>query len=404
MAVYGWIRSNLNTEGDKGDYLVRFCSSELKEYKDILWKLSNRMLSTQNRKLDEYKEKQRTWFAGYLDKEQSIYAIALSGKQEDILNIEYSKREETRGLYSVLVLAFTDEDAKKVYIKNDNIFKPLKDILIEIINNKDISNRAIEQDFSDYVEITNSNNDYDDYNIMQSSENLDLKLWNLSHKRNVITGVLTKSDGIKLFSLFPDAIITVAENIPSQKISTIVYDNDKIVNKKTYSNNKYDNFNNKNTIENSNDINYIFSEENIKKSAELLRKSIIKAMDNLSTIYNQNQISNKKISENKQLFYIKKISELCKLKLSAEQKLCIEKTAEKISKKISKKIKPYDYKYKEQLCYFAYMYYYDNEFIEERIEFVLKNWIKQFKKFGEMLDSNYYMSLRLYDELVKKVK
>ena len=404
MAVYGWIRSNLNTEGDKGDYLVRFCSSELKEYKDILWKLSNRMLSTQNRKLDEYKEKQRTWFAGYLDKEQSIYAIALSGKQEDILNIEYSKREETRGLYSVLVLAFTDEDAKKVYIKNDNIFKPLKDILIEIINNKDISNRAIEQDFSDYVEITNSNNDYDDYNIMQSSENLDLKLWNLSHKRNVITGVLTKSDGIKLFSLFPDAIITVAENIPSQKISTIVYDNDKILNKKTYSNNKYDNFNNKNTIENSNDINYIFSEENIKKSAELLRKSIIKAMDNLSTIYNQNQISNKKISENKQLFYIKKISELCKLKLSAEQKLCIEKTAEKISKKISKKIKPYDYKYKEQLCYFAYMYYYDNEFIEERIEFVLKNWIKQFKKFGEMLDSNYYMSLRLYDELVKKVK
>ena len=233
MAVYGWIRSNLNTEGDKGDYLVRFCSSELKEYKDILWKLSNRMLSTQNRKLDEYKEKQRTWFAGYLDKEQSIYAIALSGKQEDILNIEYSKREETRGLYSVLVLAFTDEDAKKVYIKNDNIFKPLKDILIEIINNKDVSNRAIEQDFSDYVELINSNGDYDNYNIMQSSEDLDLKLWNLSHKRNVITGVLTKSDGIKLFSLFPDAIITVAENIPSQKISTIVYDNDKIVNKKT---------------------------------------------------------------------------------------------------------------------------------------------------------------------------
>ena len=218
MAVYGWIRSNLNIEGNKGDYLIRFCSPELKEYKDILWKLSNRMLSTQNRKLDEYKEKQRTWFAGYLDKEQSIYAIALSGKQEDILNIEYSKREETRGLYSVLVLAFTDEDAKKVYIKNDNIFKPLKDILIEIINNKDISNRAIEQDFSDYVELINSNGDYDNYNIMQSSEDLDLKLWNLSHKRNVITGVLTKSDGIKLFSLFPDAIITVAENIPSQKI------------------------------------------------------------------------------------------------------------------------------------------------------------------------------------------
>ena len=216
MAVYGWIRSNLNIEGNKGDYLIRFCSPELKEYKDILWKLSNRMLSTQNRKLD--KEKQRTWFAGYLDKEQSIYAIALSGKQEDILNIEYSKREETRGLYSVLVLAFTDEDAKKVYIKNDNIFKPLKDILIEIINNKDISNRAIEQDFSDYVELINSNGDYDNYNIMQSSEDLDLKLWNLSHKRNVITGVLTKSDGIKLFSLFPDAIITVAENIPSQKI------------------------------------------------------------------------------------------------------------------------------------------------------------------------------------------
>ena len=218
MAVYGWIRSNLNIEGNKGDYLIRFCSPEIKEYKDILWKLSNRMLSTQNRKLDEYKEKQRTWFAGYLDKEQSIYAIALSGKQEDILNIEYSKREETRGLYSVLVLAFTDEDAKKVYIKNDNIFKPLKDILIEIINNKDISNRAIEQDFSDYVELINSNGDYDNYNIMQSSEDLDLKLWNLSHKRNVITGVLTKSDGIKLFSLFPDAIITVAENIPSQKI------------------------------------------------------------------------------------------------------------------------------------------------------------------------------------------
>ena len=218
MAVYGWIRSNLNIEGNKGDYLVRFCSPEIKEYKDILWKLSNRMLSTQNRKLDEYKEKQRTWFAGYLDKEQSIYAIALSGKQEDILNIEYSKREETRGLYSVLVLAFTDEDAKKVYIKNDNIFKPLKDILIEIINNKDISNRAIEQDFSEYVELINSNDDYDNYNIMQSSEDLDFKLWNLSHKRNVITGVLTKSDGIKLFSLFPDAIITVAENIPSQKI------------------------------------------------------------------------------------------------------------------------------------------------------------------------------------------
>ena len=218
MAVYGWIRSNLNIEGNKGDYLVRFCSPEIKEYKDILWKLSNRMLSTQNRKLDEYKEKQRTWFAGYLDKEQSIYAIALSGKQEDILNIEYSKREETRGLYSVLVLAFTDEDAKKVYIKNDNIFKPLKDILIEIINNKDVSNRTLEQDFSEYVELTNSNNEYDKYNIMKSSEDLDLKLWNLSHKRNVITGVLTKSDGIKLFSLFPDAIITVAENIPSQKI------------------------------------------------------------------------------------------------------------------------------------------------------------------------------------------
>ena len=218
MAVYGWIRSNLNIEGNKGDYLVRFCSPEIKEYNDILWKLSNRMLSTQNRKLDEYKEKQRTWFAGYLDKEQSIYAIALSGKQEDILNIEYSKREETRGLYSVLVLAFTDEDAKKVYIKNDNIFKPLKDILIEIINNKDVSNRTLEQDFSEYVELTNSNNEYDKYNIMKSSEDLDFKLWNLSHKRNVITGVLTKSDGIKLFSLFPDAIITVAENISSEKI------------------------------------------------------------------------------------------------------------------------------------------------------------------------------------------
>ncbi len=218
MAVYGWIRSNLNIEGNKGDYLVRFCSPEIKEYKDILWKLSNRMLSTQNRKLDEYKEKQRTWFAGYLDKEQSIYAIALSGKQEDILNIEYSKREETRGLYSVLALAFTEEDAKKIYKKDDNIFKPLKDILIEIINNKDVSNVLINQDFSDYVEITNSNNDYDDYNIMQSSENLDLKLWNLSQKRTVITGVLSKSDGVKLLSLFPDAIITVAENISSEKI------------------------------------------------------------------------------------------------------------------------------------------------------------------------------------------
>ena len=223
MAVYGWIRSNLNVEGNQGDYLVRFCSPELKEYKDILWKLSNRMLSTQNRNLDEEKQKQRTWFAGYLDKKHNIYTIALSGEQEDILNIEYSKREESRGLYSVLVLVFTEEEAKKKYRKDDNIFKPLKDIIIEIINNKEIkiSNRVIEQDFSEYVDEINSNdnyNDYNNYNIMQSSEDLDLKLWNLSQKRTIITGALSKSDGIKLLSLFPDAIITVSENISSQKI------------------------------------------------------------------------------------------------------------------------------------------------------------------------------------------
>ena len=394
MAVYGWIRSNLNVEGNQGDYLVRFCSPELKEYKDILWKLSNRMLSTQNRNLDEEKQKQRTWFAGYLDKKHNIYTIALSGEQEDILNIEYSKREESRGLYSVLVLVFTEEEAKKKYRKDDNIFKPLKDIIIEIINNKEIkiSNRVIEQDFSEYVDEINSNdnyNDYNNYNIMQSSEDLDLKLWNLSQKRTIITGALSKSDGIKLLSLFPDAIITVSENISSQKISPIVYDNNKTKNKENFYNKE--NTNNRKIFENSNDINYIFSEENIKKSFELVRKSITKA---ISTMNNENQILNEKISEDKKLFYIKEISELCKSKLSKEQILHIEKSAQKI--------KLHKDKHREQIYYFAYMYYYDKKF--ENVEFILKNWTKQFKKFGEVLDSNYYMALRIYNKNFKDVR
>lgn len=216
MAIYRWLYANAKMEGNRKDYFVRVCDSELDVYRRILVELSDRMLSTGKRRGKA--EKQICWFAGYISKE--VYMVAVGGGQEELIGIVSGKY---RTQHCVLGYGFTEKDIR-LYKKEESMFEPLKEILREIqrtgTEEQAKARDMIESDFSIYKEGTDafySGNDEEDiYNIQTSSEETDRKLWVQSLKYPVMLGLISVDDGKRLLRQFPTGYATVIENVNLQ--------------------------------------------------------------------------------------------------------------------------------------------------------------------------------------------
>lgn len=209
MAVYRWIYANAKMEGNKKDYHVRICDPALENYKQILIRLSNRLLST-NKRYGEA-ERQVCWFAGYLD--EKIYVVAMGGDQKALLGVS---PDGYRSQHCVLAYGFTGADAR-LYKKSDRMFEPLKEIMREIQQTgRDIEpaeKQMTGMDFSAYVERPQNGGSKSGPNIRKSTEENDDSLWKQSLQRPAMTGIISVEDAKKLLQIFPGGSVTVIEDV-----------------------------------------------------------------------------------------------------------------------------------------------------------------------------------------------
>lgn len=216
MAVYSWIYANAKIEGNRKDYHVRLCSSQLDGYREKLVGLSNRLLSTDRRYAEA--EKQNCWFSGFIDDRKEKYLVAVGGEQETILGISLAGGG-FRAQHCVLGYCFTGDDIR-VYKKDTTMFEPLKEILRQIQHtgrDKEIERTyTVEQDFSAYAETLLESIPEGINNIMKSTVTVDHNLWKQSLQRPVMTGIISADDAKKLLQLFPDGAVTVMEDVELQ--------------------------------------------------------------------------------------------------------------------------------------------------------------------------------------------
>lgn len=214
MAVYRWIFSNLNLEGDRQDYRIQVMDEELRPYKETLWDLSCRMIAGtyRNRAF-----RQKSWFGGFLDPQKTIYLTALSGEQEQILN--QPLEGTSRGLFCAMALGFTGKDIH-LYRRDEALFDPLKEILL-VRNSGDDSPAPDAGDLPAHcaayrAESSGASTAPPKYNITRSTPEADASLWPLSLERPVLTGGVCVEEAKRLLDSFPDALTTVIENAAIQ--------------------------------------------------------------------------------------------------------------------------------------------------------------------------------------------
>ena len=240
MAVEYFILGNANSAVPKiQEYQIRLCSDGLNPHRKKLVKLSNRLMSVDNRTRENITA--RCWFAGYLTPE--LYLVALGGEQNSLLKTRYVG---TRGLFAVMALGFTGEDIR-LYKQSEKLFEPLKQILRQInewcsgsadippVKSSEELNRALNPPAKDALHehcakficqeqagasTTEKNN------ILHSVAALDQALWNESRQRMAMLGILTAEDAKTLLDLFPKGVATILEDLtmnyqPSLKLSAV---------------------------------------------------------------------------------------------------------------------------------------------------------------------------------------
>lgn len=210
MAVYRWIFSNLNLEGDRQDYQVQVMDEELRPYRDTLWDLSCRMIAGTYR---NQAFRQKSWFSGFLDPQKTIYLTALSGEQEQLLNRPLEGT--SRGLFCAMALGFSGKDIH-LYRQDEALFEPLKQIL-RVRNSGDDSPAPDADDLPVHcaayrAESSGVSKVPPKYNISRSTPETDASLWPLSLERPVLTGGVCVEEAKRLLDSFPDALTTVIED------------------------------------------------------------------------------------------------------------------------------------------------------------------------------------------------
>ena len=240
MAVEYFILGNANSAVPEiQEYQIRLCSDGLNPHREKLVKLSNRLMSVDNRNAENVTT--RCWFAGYLT--PKLYIVALGGEQNSLLKTRYVG---TRGLFAVMALGFTGEDIR-LYKQSEELFEPLKQILQQINKrctgsedfppakspeelNRDLktpAKDALHEHCAKFIcqEKTGASTT-DKNNILHSEAALDQALWSESRQRMAMLGILTAEDAKTLLDLFPTGVATVLEDLtmnyqPSLKLSAV---------------------------------------------------------------------------------------------------------------------------------------------------------------------------------------
>ena len=240
MAVEYFILGNANSAVPEiQEYQIRLCSDGLNTHREKLVKLSNRLMSVDNRNAENVTT--RCWFAGYLT--PKLYIVALGGEQNSLLKTRYVG---TRGLFAVMALGFTGEDIR-LYEQSEELFEPLKQILQQInkrcTGSEDVPpakspeelNRELKTPAKDALhehcakficQEKAGASTTDKNNILHSEAALDQALWRESRQRMAMLEILTAEDAKTLLDLFPTGVATVLEDLtmnyqPSLKLSAV---------------------------------------------------------------------------------------------------------------------------------------------------------------------------------------
>ena len=240
MAVEYFILGNANSAVPEiQEYQIRLCSDGLNPHREKLVKLSNRLMSVDNRNAENVTT--RCWFAGYLT--PKLYIVALGGEQNSLLKTRYVG---TRGLFAVMALGFTGEDIR-LYKQSEELFEPLKQILQQInkrctgsedfppAKSPEELNRELKTPAKDALhehcakficQEKAGASTTDKNNILHSEAALDQALWSESRQRMAMLGILTAEDAKTLLDLFPKGVATVLEDLtmnyqPSLKMSAV---------------------------------------------------------------------------------------------------------------------------------------------------------------------------------------
>ncbi len=214
MAIECWIWGNANqADQDLQEYQIRLCGGGLRAAgrKDRLIELSNRMLAVTKRRGGL--RTQRCWFAGYLDKE--VYLVALAGEQNSLLG---TNLVGSRGLYGMLAYGFTGKDIRRIR-RDEDFFEPLKALLRAVNETGQCpapgpSVETLAELCAAYADESPAvPADAEGNNIIRSNLEADEYLWRQSLSRPAATGILSADDAERLLDHFPDGAVSVAEDV-----------------------------------------------------------------------------------------------------------------------------------------------------------------------------------------------
>ncbi len=214
MAIECWIWGNANqADQDLQEYQIRLCGGVLRAAgrKDRLIELSNRMLAVTKRR--GVLRTQRCWFAGYLDKE--VYLVALAGEQNSLLG---TNLVGSRGLYGMLAYGFTGKDIRRIR-RDEDFFEPLKALLRAVNETGQCpapgpSVETLAELCAAYADESPAvPADAEGNNIIRSNLEADEYLWRQSLSRPTATGILSADDAERLLDRFPDGAVSVAEDV-----------------------------------------------------------------------------------------------------------------------------------------------------------------------------------------------
>ncbi len=213
MAIECWVWGNANPKDpDIQEYQIRLCGARLRERdrRDRLIELSNRMLSVTKRRAEL--RTQRCWFAGHLDEE--VYMIALAGEQNNLLG---TNLVGSRGLYCMLAYGFTGEDIRGLR-RDEGVFEPLKELMRAINETGKCppgpGAEQLREHFASYTDALPTETEGPGRNnIVRSGPEADEALWRQSLTRPAAMGILSADDAERLLNNFPDGIVSVMENV-----------------------------------------------------------------------------------------------------------------------------------------------------------------------------------------------
>ena len=227
MSVERWLYGNANYEEKSRlqEFQPRLYDPGLKNLRNDLIELSRRMISSRCR-TGEYRS-EKCWFAGYIDEER--YMVALAGEQNMLLGTQY---RGSRGLFCMMALVFSGTDIG-LYRQDEGLFEPLKKLMRQVNEQEGArcDSAFSETELIAYCQrykmvAAETSHVGKDNNILHAEKGVNDALWMQSLLCPVALNILSKEDAVKLIDRFKSWRVTVMENVqeryqPVAKLSAI---------------------------------------------------------------------------------------------------------------------------------------------------------------------------------------